>query len=167
MAVQSFAGTNLLSLISPPQPSACCPFPPASPHKHRRSGSASQIEDEPICEYFPWAEVKIAALWCTEGSPFSLGLGVWQGYRPWMLCTCKHWRFMMMRVVCHLQLSHKLASFIPPGPRRSSAGDLVELVGGGRGLWLSCLPAWQLCLANPHVPGCLQEKQGISLQAII
>lgn len=51
-------------------------------------------------------------------------------------------------------------------PRRSSAGDLAELVGGGRGLWLSCPPAQQLCLVNPYLSRCLQEKQGISLQAI-
>lgn len=59
---------------------------------------------------------------------------------------------------------------LPPSshqaPRRSSAGDLAELVGGGRGPWLSCPPAQQLCLVNPYLPRCPQEKQGIRLQAI-
>lgn len=50
--------------------------------------------------------------------------------------------------------------------RSSGARGLAELVGVGKGLWLSCPPAETLCPANPYVPGCLQEKQAISLQAI-
>lgn len=142
------------------------PSLPASPRKHRRSSRAHQIEDEPICEYFPWAEVKIAALGCTKGSPFRSGLGVRHGYGPCTLCACKSWRFMTMRAACCLQLLHQPASLIPPGPRRSGPGDLAELVGGGRGLQLSCPPARQLLPANPYTPGCVQVKRGISLQAI-
>lgn len=54
-------------------------FPSQSSHASIRGAAlqiyqSNKIEDEPICDYFPWTEMKTAAIQRTEGSAFSLGL---------------------------------------------------------------------------------------------
>lgn len=113
-----------------------------SPHIHRWSRSANQVEDEPICEYFLWAEVKTGTfssawpwVWGMAIAPKSFALTDAEGSWLW--------------------LQFAICSFPTPGTRSWGAGSLAELVDVGRGLWLSCLPATMLCPANPYVSECL------------